>query len=38
MDLSRTCPGAPPMKLTAATLQTLTLPPGMREKKYFDER
>jgi len=26
------------MKLTAATLQTLTLPPGMREKKYFDER
>ena len=26
------------MKLTAATLDTLTLPPGVAEKKYFDER
>jgi integrase len=26
------------MKLTATTLDTLTLPPGARDKKYFDER
>src|SRR5262245_35473947 len=32
-----TCPDTPAMRLTATTIQALTLPPGVADRTYFDD-